>query len=33
MVKTPKFQLDRKDIGHNENEWGKIKKYKKSRSY
>ena len=29
MVKTPKFQLDRKDMGHNENEWGKIKKTKK----
>ena len=29
MVKIPKFQLDRKDMGHNENEWGKIKKTKK----
>ena len=29
MVKTPKSQLDRKDMGHNENEWGKIKKTKK----
>jgi hypothetical protein len=29
MVKTPKFQLGGKDMGHNENEWGKIKNIKK----
>ena len=29
MIKTRKFQLGGEDMGHNENEWGKIKKTKK----
>jgi hypothetical protein len=29
MIKTRKFQLGGEDMGHNENEWGKIKNTKK----